>query len=241
MKQKMLLFFGSFLIMGSAFADYRDFPYTYQARTLPQKHLEFEYYIDAALPDFDLQNIYSWRQQLEIEYGVTDKLSVALYQSWSTEPFIDGSNSIQYRTTFDEIKVMSKYRLAEPGQWFIDPLLYVEYIMSTSFVGKADEVEVKQVFSKDIDDLHLALNFSEEYQFENEWEIAYDTAVGYSVLPWIEPGLQLRGEFHEDQTASIGPSISIKGDNIYLTTGVVFELTDKANDLDARALVGIHI
>jgi len=183
MKKNIVFFLGAFLFASIAIADYRDFPYTYQARTLPQKELEFEYYIDSALPDFDLQSNYSWRQQFEIEYGVTDKFSLALYQSWRTQPFIDGTNATEYRTTFDSLKFLGKYRLSEPGEWFIDPLLYVEYVMSTSFVGKADKIEVKEVFSKDIDELHLAVNFTEEYAFENEWEVAYDAAAGFDVRP----------------------------------------------------------
>lgn len=239
---RSFIIFNSFLFFFSTLllADYRDFPYSYQARTLPKNAVEFEYYIDSSLPDFDDQTEYNWRQQFEVDYGVTDKLSCALYQTFRTKSF-DLGDSKDYKTTFESLKFLGKYRFFNSGGWFVDPMIYVEYIMNTSYDGKNDAIEVKEILSKDINKFHVAINLTEEYAFEGEFEFNYDGAIGFDLAPKLLLGAQVKGQFIEDFKFSLGPSLTFKAPSLFMTVGSLFGIDDKSDDLTFRVLVGINI
>jgi hypothetical protein len=227
-----------------AFADVRDFPYTYQARTLPQGSTEFEFYLDGNLPDLDNQTDYSWKQQFELEYGLLDRLSVALYNVFTTNQLSSG----EYRTKFDKIKLQAKYKLLQTGEFIVDPLLYFEYMFSSNFDGNNDKFEVKQVVSKEIDKFIFALNLSEEisvkksdWETKDDFELAYDLGAGFEPMSYLNFGAQAKGLFYSNESIAIGPYVSFKHSRLYADLGVLFGLNDNADDLGMRLLVGITI
>jgi hypothetical protein len=229
------------LLNSSLLADYRDFAYTYQARTLPQGAVEFEYYIDSQLPDASDQSVYSWRQQFEIEYGITDRLSAAVYQSMRTTSFTLDDGTSRYRTLFDSVKVQAKYRLTDPGQYLVDALVYAEYVLSTNYDGRNDKFEIKEVLSKDLGKTHLALNLTEEIPIDGDFELAYDAAGGYDFCDWFLAGIQTKGQLIDTFSLSAGPAFTFRAKGIYLTTAILAGLNDNAADMDARALIGISL
>ncbi len=236
-----VLCFGTLMLTSALFADYRDFAFTYQARTLPQGETEFEYYIDSQLPDSGDQSVYNWRQQFEIETGITDRWSAAIYQSLSTNAITFSDGTSEYRTLFDSVKLQSKYRLTDPGQYFVDALVYAEYVISTNFNGRNDEFELKEVGSKDFGKTHLAANLTEEIPIDGDFELAFDAAGGYDLCDWFLAGIQTKGRIIDTFSLSAGPALTFRSKGIYLTTAILAGLSDTAADMDARALIGINL
>ncbi len=121
----------AFVAPRAALANPRPLPFTYPTETLPEGALEVELYTDTtplrvvADPE-DASKGRLWepfyKVQTEIEYGITDRWEVGLYQVFEAQPQAGGSNAM----TFDGLKARIRTRLADPGEWPVDVGLYLE-------------------------------------------------------------------------------------------------------------------
>ncbi|HEY3669202.1 MAG TPA: hypothetical protein VGL19_24555, partial [Polyangiaceae bacterium] len=115
----------------SALATPRTLPFSYPNETLPKGGLELELYTDVntlrvpADPTGTTPgNIWApeYRLQAELEYGITDRLELGLYQVFEAPAVAGGDNAF----LFDGLKWRVRTRLAEPGELPVDIGLYLE-------------------------------------------------------------------------------------------------------------------
>ena len=146
-------------------ASRRDFPYTYDWRQPVKGEKEIE-----------LKSRYrgrnsSFQQQVEFEYGVSDRLMISPYLVFEKEGAGDAFK-------FTEWKLESRYQLGEYKTGVVLPGLYLEYV---GVKDGADEVEGKLILSrygKDGSDLSFNYVVERELKSGAEFENAY--SVGYA-------------------------------------------------------------
>ena len=104
---------------GTALADQRSYVWTYEYLTLSKDSAEFEIYLDAKTADRQQDNSSDWRQQFELEYGITDRFDTALYLVYEQKE----EESLNYAG----YKLRFRYRIAEKNVLPLDLLLYAEH------------------------------------------------------------------------------------------------------------------
>lgn len=100
-----------------AHADRRYFTQSYTPYLAPAENLELEAASIARSGQGDTTGT-SWENRLELEYGVTDRLTASAYLN-----FVQPAGGA---TSFDGPSLELIYRLTEPGRWPIEPAAYFE-------------------------------------------------------------------------------------------------------------------
>jgi hypothetical protein len=145
-----------------------------------------------------------------------------------------------------EIKLETRYRLAERGEWPVDTLLYFE--VAKDFGASAYEVEGKLMGARDFGALTAALNLISEVKFgqdtaETELELGWAAGVTYQAHPKLRLGAESWGAIEDSEVAaSLGPALSVAPASdfwVALTAG--FGLTDEADAFSAHAIFGIEL
>ena len=89
------------------------------------------------------------RHQLELETGLTDRWDVALYGI---------ARQIERRATeLEAAKLETRYALARPGEWLVDPVLYLEAV-KTFVDDRPFSLEGKLILGRDLGPLNLSAN-----------------------------------------------------------------------------------
>jgi len=135
-----------------------------------------------------------WAHSAEIEYGITDRLTVAIYFDFE-DSSVDSLKYIQAKTVF------FRYRFAEKGSLFFDPALYVEYNIPKKEYKDYNELEVRLILEKDIGSLSIRLNpiFEKKTSGANQ-SVEFNYAVGIYCRrcgPVLQPGIEFHGEMGE--------------------------------------------
>ncbi len=186
----------------TAAATPRVLPFSYPNETLSENAVELEVITDAnplRVPadanDASLGNVWEpeWTIQTELEYGITDRFELGLYQVFKAEPVAGGDNAF----AFDGLKWRLRTRLAEPGQWPVDIGLYFELETMHDELALEGKVNLQRRFGR-------ALMLSNLW-VEEEFERPYDTkahgrevhfivdptaGVAYEIAPAFQPGVE---------------------------------------------------
>jgi hypothetical protein len=232
-------------------ADRRAFPYTYGYMTLPKGGFEIEHYLDAKIARFDDPTTtpkeadvgVDWRHQIELEYGITDRLDFGFYNVFEQKEH----GAFTYRG----VKLRSRYRFGDEGAWFVDPAVYLELVLYR------DQVKVEQIMilSRRLGKLEIATNlkFEQGWKLEGDKEFAFEfipsVGVAYHLTPWLALGVEYVGkvELEEGELSHAhfaGPSISLLGNHFYWSVGVQPEFASSAGArlrFQARSLFGIML
>src|SRR5207237_173818 len=126
-----------------ALADRRAYGETYEAVTAPKGELDVELWTTWAQDGTVRSGPASegFRHMVELEYGITDRWDVALYNMFDlgtteTDPGYAG------------FRVETRFRIALPGVLPVDPILYLEY--QRLFRGDAPQTfEAKLILARD--------------------------------------------------------------------------------------------
>ena len=182
-------------------ADERFFTYSYEAEVLPKGRWEFEQWITygQGYPGGDRQySSHRWDFREEIEYGLTDRLSGALYLNFRSQQLVARDKGLENESefSFKGVSTEFKYQLLNPNKKPVGLALYLE----PTYNGNEIELEEKLLFSKTFHDTWVtALNFS----FEQEWEkedgvtkkesvFEVTTGVAYRFTPHWSAGIEGR-------------------------------------------------
>jgi hypothetical protein len=226
-------------------ADRRYYGETYNAVTAPKGAVDLELWTTRHEPPSGASGAPGlWRHQLEIETGVTDRWDVALY---GVARQIDGDDP-----ELEAAKVETRYALAAPGTWLVDPVLYLE--VQQSFVDeKPLSIEEKVIVGKDLGRLNVSLNLGAEQEFEDgevkpEWE--YALGASWEVVPALRLGAEAFGVVEEEEIAPgqeeleallwAGPTASIAFGRAWLVLAAGLGLTDDSDALRARAILAFQ-
>ena len=242
----VMLIAAAFLAVPTASrADRRYYGETYNAVTAPKGTLDLELWTTYYEPPSQASGAPGlWRHQLELETGITDRWDVAVYGVARKVESAD--------LQFEAVKLETRYALAAPGTWFVDPVVYLE--VRKSFVdGKPVSIEEKLILGKDLGPLNVSLNVAAEQEFENgevklEWEYALGSS--WEIVPALRLGAELFGSAAEEevspgveQTESqvwAGPAASIAFGRAWLVLAAGVGLTEESDALRARAILAFQ-
>lgn len=221
--------------VASSHADRRSYVWTYESITMPAGMAEGEYYLTAKVPDTGVSDNSTWEHQLELEYGLMDNWDVSMYQVWAQSYSADEESDFDYKG----FKLRTRYKIGKTGEYFLDPLLYAEYIMNPT-PGKPEVLEAKLVLAKDIGNLNIAYNQKIEQALEGDSELEHGYAAGisYDIVPVVSLGLEAKGNYSEVEHA-VGPVVSVETEKLWLSLGAAVGLNDNTDDLQVRMITGL--
>jgi hypothetical protein len=211
MRINIVLLVAAFAVPRLARADQRYYGETYNASIAPKGALDVEVWSTfQRAPRAGGVDLASY--QLELETGLTDHWDIALYNIVTKqrgEPF-------QYQAT----KVETRYRLADPGVWPVDVVLYLEG-RKEWIEDKPWAVEGKLILAHDFGPLNVSVNGAAEQEFlsgggrEQDYEYAVGTS--YELAPWARIGAEAFGQIVKGPEAGArwgsahwaGPAVSL--------------------------------
>ena len=164
----------------AARADERLFTYVQEAEVLPKGGLEFEQWLTHRRSKAD--GVFAgWDFREELEYGLTDRLTVAGYLNFK-DTHSEGvtGRADQSSFEFEGISTELKYQLLNPNTKTIGVLLYGE----ATYNGDEFELEQKLVLQKDFGEKWMAafnVTLEEEWAFtptDTEEELALELTAG---------------------------------------------------------------
>lgn len=226
-----------------ALAGERAFGFTYGYGTVPKGGIEIEQYSTVSMDDGGKRN--EWEHQVELEYGITDRLESGLY-------FVGGQTNagpFAYRG----FKARLRYRFGSEGVGPIDPAVYLEYISEPTF--QEHGVEGKVILAKMVGKLELA--FNAEYTItvapnSLTHEIEPLLGIGYHVAPWFCVGVESKNEVEivdgevEGPRAWAGPAVHLAGEGgrFWVTVSGLAPLTDETAEdhgVFVRTLLAVNL
>ncbi len=230
------------LLCSPVLAGERIFAFSYGYGTVPKGGVEVEHYATVKGPG--APDAKTWQHQVELEYGLTDRLEGGLY--------LVAEQPAGGALTFVEYKGRLRYRLGSQGVGPVDVGLYLEYAGTPSF--GTHEIEAKVLLAKDVGNFVSALNL--EYVVELEGgaighKVEPTLGLGYKVAPWFVVGAEAItevkfGEELEGPFAWAGPSVHLAGEGgrLWWTLAVVAPLTGETAEDEgwtARSLIAINL
>ena len=222
-------------------ADRRYYGQTYNATTAPPGSLDVEPWVLYYEPPRALAGSPKlWRYQLEVETGITERWDIAAYGVWRQ---VVGDNP-----EFEAVKLESRYALAAPGTWFVDPVLYFE-LQKTVLEDKPFSVEEKLILAKDVGRLNVALNGAAEQEFvggDVEPEFSYAAGASWEFVPAFRLGAEVFGDRAKLPTAAgpeafqwqawAGPALSLAYGRTWLVLAAGWGLNDQSDKVQARGI-----
>ena len=222
-----------FMIVSSSYADWRSYVWTYEYQTMPKGAWELEYYFTSKIPKLEKSSVNTFKQQLELEYGITNHWDVAMYQIYKIN-----NKEFESDSKYDGFKIRTRYRLGEKGKFIVDPLIYLEYIRGPDF-SKPNVIEAKFVLAKDIGDLNISYNQIIERNLENRGKAESEYAVGisYNIIPSLKIGVESKGSYSKRETA-VGPTLSWSRGKFWAALSGAFGVNRRTDDLEMRMTAG---
>jgi hypothetical protein len=226
-------------------ADRRYYGETYNASTAPRGSLDVELWSTYYEPPKDASGAAGlWRHQLELETGITDRWDVAVY---CVARQVHGED-----LEFEAVKLESRFALAAPGTWFVDPVVYVE-LQKTFIEDEPFSVEEKVILAKDVGRLNVSLNLAGEQEFvggdvQPEWSYALGSS--WEIVPAFRVGAEVFGDRAKEEVspgvertesqAWAGPAVSIAVARSWLVLAAGFGLNDESDAFRARAILAFQ-
>ncbi|MFQ6605611.1 MAG: hypothetical protein ACE5D8_08685 [Fidelibacterota bacterium] len=229
MRTTITLILLSFSVLWS---DNRSFVWTYEAMTMAPGDAEFEHYFTTVYRDknhFDRDYIVIHNMELEI--GMTRTFDVGIYQQFSQIK--------NAALAYDKFKVRFRYRLSRGSVLGADPLLYLEYQATPSFVNQT--VEGKFVLSRTWHNIIWAVNPGLEWSLPSrETEAFYTAGLTYEISELVKLGLEIKGS---EAGHYIGPVISHGNEKRYIAVGSLIILSTATDQPEFmfRSILGIRL
>lgn len=240
---------------GALRADERLFGYVYEAEVLPKGALEIEQMVTNR--NGKAEGVYSaWDLSTEIETGLTDALTSALYFKMKSlyssvhDPVSDTDvDSEEFH--FEGLASEWKWRLASPHERWLGAVAYLEL----AYNGPEFEAEAKLILQHNFgDDLVWAMNFMAENEYaytassQSVMGISeFSTGLAYKITPAFSLGLEARNQRHwpgnwstqADSAWSAGPAFHLACDKWWATFTVLPQLSGTPETIsgDGRELV----
>ncbi len=230
-------------LAGTADADLRSFTHTYEYSTVPEGRTALELWSTQGRSTWDHRTPQFYEQILEVEHGITDHWDMAFYTVLEQ---ITGGVASTAALHLAEVKLETRYRLADRGEWPVDVLVYLE--LSKHFGESVYGIESKVIVARDFDRLLVAANaISEIYLGKNaaelEPELAWAAGATYQAHPKVRLGAETWGALEAgDLYLSAGPVVSLApSSNLWVAITAGFGITDVADAFSARAIIGLEL
>lgn len=216
----------------TAHADERRFTYTYEPETMPQGAWALEQWVTwrsgrtAAVGRDDYQR-FQFRE--ELEYGVSDRYTVALYLNTEQLSYKDGNGERFSEFNWSSVSLENIYMVLNPAENPVGLSLYVEGAIGD---GEA-ELEQKIILGQRHGDWKWALNLVHATEWEDDFhehggELEFDFGLARDLNPRWSVGFEIRGQSHipsydefQDFALFIGPAISYHRDRWFATLTIM--------------------
>ena len=204
---------GAVLVLANpADAGSRRFAYSYETTTMAAGAMELESWVTwktdkASDPDFERFDI-----RHEFEYGVTDRLQLALYfADWRHEK----SSTESGKTEFRNVAIEAIYNLTDPNTTPFGSAIYGEIKGSDDFI----ELEAKLLLQKNLGSWMFVYNVGGEIEWEDDYqndeaELFQTAGVSYQISPSWSVGAELLHEIAVPDVDTIGDSGVYMGPNV---------------------------
>ena len=217
-------------------ADPRSYVWTYEYMTVREGHAELEYYSTTEVPDTDAPETSTWKHNVELEYGLTSKTDIAMYQNFKQ------TNKPASKTfSYDGMKLRLRHRLAEKGELPVDALLYAEYVRNTDLSAQG-AFEGKLVLAKDLGRLNLSYNQVVEFPLESLADAEHRFAAGAS---WkfsglLKAGFEATGDYKANAYHA-GPTVHLRARDmkVWANLGYLAGLNSDSKDAQTRLIIGV--
>jgi hypothetical protein len=182
------------------------------------------------------------RHSIELEYGVTDRWTIAGYADFEDAPN-ESLEYVQFRT------VVSRYRLFEAGERLFDTALYFEYYMPNTAYAQSEKLETRLIFEKTIAAVNVRINpiFEKALSAPDVDEgVEFEYAAGvYTPMGSVRVGLEFfgsLGEFHDwkpwdAQTHYLFPAVKFPLGPLDVDFGMGVGLTQASDDVLVKTIV----
>lgn len=159
----------------SAVASERYFTYSYEPETMPAKAWEFEQlltYRTQRSATAGQSGYHRWFVQEELEYGVTDNYTAALYlNALQATTYKDtGTGASVSDVEFKGVSIENKYMVLNPAENPVGLALYLE----PSYDGEEFELEQKIILGQRHGDWKWVVNLTHE----TEWDLEHGCTEG---------------------------------------------------------------
>jgi len=218
---------------GDVFADNRSYVWTYEYMTLQRGEAEIESYFTLSSLDRNRMSGNTVAEhRYELEVGMTDRFDFAIYQIFSQAP---GEGLV-----YDGFQLRGRYRIGEKGEYFLDPLLYVEYKGVPDFSENA--LETKLILARDFGRWNIALNPIAEFEFGQDRKVEFEYAAGvrYNISGLLRFGIEAKGS---EDGHYVGPVIS-HGGKYWVAVGSALNVGNVEAgrpELELRMILGIGL
>lgn len=217
-------------------ADNRAYVWTYEHSTVWAGHAEAEYYNTSEVPDTAAPETNVWKHQLELEYGLTDRTDIAMYQVFKQK-----NSPASKAFSYDGFKLRLRHKLAEKGALPADALLYAEYERGSDLAGQG-VFEGKLVLARDFGRLNLAYNQVVEFPLEKlaAAEHSYSAGASWAFTDNFRAGLETKGEYKSGEYYA-GPTLAFgaKDLKVWASVGYLAGLNPASKDALTRLIVGV--
>lgn len=203
-------------------ADERRFTYVYEPETLPSGAFEFEHWVTLRAgrnKTVGQENYHRWDLRQELEYGVTDWYSAALYLNEKAESYRDpGNGANEYAFDWTGVSVENRFNVLNPATHKIGLTLYLE----GRYSGEEAALEQKIIIGQRHGNWKWAFNLGHETEWEDhrrkvEAELAASFGLARDLGKRWALGLEFRNEnilpeYHswENSALFLGPVLSYR-------------------------------
>jgi hypothetical protein len=231
-----------FVLVTGSRANERRFAFTYETMTASKGTFEFEEQVLWERGSgFDT---FLFRQ--ELEYGITDRLQLAVYFFDFEHAKEEGASSTKWAGTGLE----AIYQMTDPNKSSIGSALYGEALMNDSEL----ELEAKLLLQKNLGPFIIAWNGI----LEAKWEDGYQQAVGvleqtigvsYQIRPAFSVGFEAKQEVafedwshSEGNAVFVGPNVSFRKGRFFAAATCLFRVTNVPGEphLELGTVFGFH-
>lgn len=237
---------------GPAHAGNRPFSFIEHATTEAKGEWEYEQWVTWKKYKRDDNAYEAFEFAHEIEYGLTDRLQLAVYLArWS---YSNGASVERDGFNFDNAAIEVKYNLTDPTNDFIGVGFYFEYAGGPH----EHELEGKLLLQKNFGQLIVAYNLilANEWEqegsgepWEKEGEFSQTLGVSYQVTPSLSFGGEAvhkvafpEWETREEHLLYMGPNISYRSKGWWVVFTPTYQITNVRDEPEfiTRLIFGIE-
>lgn len=230
----------------TADAGSRHFGYSYETTTMAAGAMELETWLtwksqkagDPGTDTFDIRH--------EFEYGVTDRLQLALYfVDWTYNRPGNGKSGADFK----DVAIEAIYNLTDPNNSAFGSALYGEIKGSDDFI----ELEAKLLLQKNFGDWMIVYNVGGEIEWENDYrddeaELMQSLGVSYQISPAWSAGVELLHEVavpdvedFGDNGLYVGPTVTWRNKTFSVGLTGLWQITtlDGEPDFQLRTIFSV--
>lgn len=238
----LLIVFCASSYFSPVFAQTRNYVWSDQYDAGETGEFGIESYTDFNTPALSNDNHYL-NQQFEIEYGVSERFTLAAIQTFGRRYPADN-------WSFGVSGIEAMYQLASPHRFAVDPVLYSEYSRSWTH-SATDQFETKLILTRSFGRLNAIANAGAEYQFGTASELGpeFSCGISYEFIDGFRGGLEMFATGSDNDRlpdadlrgTGAGPTVSVSSPWFDVTSGLSYGLGGGADRLNFRAIVTVDL